>query len=316
MEEVIQRIPQQYVGENCAQLTIQYKNTLTRFDEYSILYHHNLDSDQYINNYTTDERNKQFPYHNIPIYYSKKGFLKYNSTNQLYDFEKTYIEIIDNKLLERVVVKDKENALVITKQLLSTKKDIPYIDTKISTMTRKEFDKLFEQPINSKEKVYIMNLKGILFSNNFAYKSELEFANTIKQKITREIEQYKERVFETNESYHYFDEYTIKYFENCLNNFNQNLLPSSILEESLIIKINGSNISIRIVSPKFIKPDCYIVTTYNIPITKYTLEQIKFLATKISTIKEPKIPLRLNPSITKEEIKKAKEFTKIKTKKL
>ena len=44
------------------------------------------------------------------------------------------------------------------------------------------------------------------------------------------------------------------------------------------------------------------------PITKYTLEQIKYLTPKIAKLKEPKISPRLNPGITKDDIRREKQL--------
>ena len=72
--EIVQRIESHYVGDECIQLAIPYRNAITILDQDGILFHDKIGSNLYINKYLEDERRSQFPYSNIPIYYSKKMF--------------------------------------------------------------------------------------------------------------------------------------------------------------------------------------------------------------------------------------------------
>ena len=48
----------------------------------------------------------------------------------------------------------------------------------------------------------------------------------------------------------------------------------------------------------------------DIPVTKYTLEQLKKLTPKLITAKEPAIPLGLNSNVSKKDIREAKKLVK------
>ena len=52
----------------------------------------------------------------------------------------------------------------------------------------------------------------------------------------------------------------------------------------------------------------YYVDKYNIPLSKYTIEELANY--KIIKTCDPEIPLKLNPEIKKEDIKKAKRMVK------
>ena len=80
---------------------------------------------------------------------------------------------------------------------------------------------------------------------------------------------------------------------------------------ALILNANENNIYLKYVFARFIKSDKYIIDIIDLPVNKYNLEQLKNLQPKIFTAKEPKISLKLNPNINKEDIQKAKQ--KIKT---
>lgn len=79
-------------------------------------------------------------------------------------------------------------------------------------------------------------------------------------------------------------------------------------ESILLVKTNGTDISIQVLNIYFIAQNHYKVDIYDLPITKYTLEQLKYLSPKVAKTKEPKIPLKLNPDITKEELKREKQL--------
>ena len=86
-----------------------------------------------------------------------------------------------------------------------------------------------------------------------------------------------------------FVEQNINRFD--LNDYNLNF---RLLDDSsvILVKTNGTEISIQGMDVYFVTPNCYKVISYDIPVTKYTLEQLKFLALPILKTKEPKISLK------------------------
>ena len=87
-------------------------------------------------------------------------------------------------------------------------------------------------------------------------------------------------------------------------------LPLNDDRTILLVKIKDNVITITGYNIYFISFDSYKVVEFDIPVTKYTLEQIKYLTPTIEKAKEPKIPLRLNPGVKKEDIKEAKQMVK------
>ena len=75
-----------------------------------------------------------------------------------------------------------------------------------------------------------------------------------------------------------------------------------------IVRIDGTNIKLQLIYTELLISNRYMVTIKNIPLNKYVLEQFKYMAPNIVELKEPKISLRLNPGITKDDIKEAKEM--------
>ena len=112
--EIVQRIQSHYVGDDCIQIMFPYQDTLTILNQDGMLYHHKPGSSVYVNKYLEDERRKQFPYSNIPTHFSRVKFKKVAYTNQLLDFEKPYIRIGDGYFSESFVIKDNNQALLIS----------------------------------------------------------------------------------------------------------------------------------------------------------------------------------------------------------
>ena len=82
--------------------------------------------------------------------------------------------------------------------------------------------------------------------------------------------------------------------------------------DTTIFVIRANNNDIKSKGYKFIHQydDFYYVDRYNIPVSNYTLEQLKEAHAKIKNSCEPDISLKLNPDITKDDLKQAKRMVK------
>jgi len=308
VNEIVQRVNSWYVGDDCAQLMVPYKNAITILDRNGIVYHHKEGSEVFINKYVTDERRKRFPYHSIPTHYTKFFDGRYQYTNQLLDFEQPYMRINDGSLIESYVVKDKSEALLVSK--------IMPIVKKTSFKTREEIEEMIKQPTQENEKIYYIYLDGTMPKNNeFGIVSEEEIFNYIKEQLSKNVADFREymgnepdstvsRYLKRNEFFLRFIEKNIDKLD--LNDYQMNLQIGS--KSILLVRTNGTDISLQGLDIYFIAPDHYKVDTYDMPITKYTLEQLKYLTPKIEKTKEPKISLKLNPGITKEDLKREKQL--------
>lgn len=304
--EIVQRIQSHYVGDDCIQIMFSYQDTLTIINQDGMLYHHKPGSSLYVNKYLEDERRKQFPYSNIPTHFSKDRSKKTAHTNQLLDFEKPYIRIGDGYFLESFVIKDNNQALLIN--------SIMQPDNHVEHMT---YDALLKYvgKHNSDEQVYYVYLSGALPGNNKAlFPSQERIYNHIRKRLSNNI-----RDFEKESEY--YDSSVGRYLrENpiFLDYVNQNMRDIDfssidfnvrINESMLIVRINKGNITIQGIEAMFVRENDYKVDIYDIPVTKYSLEQLKYVP-KINIAREPKIPLRLNPGVTRQDIKEAKQMIK------
>lgn len=305
--ETVLRINSWYVGEDCVQVMIPYKNAITILDRNGIVYHHKKGSEIFTNNYINDNRRTQFPYHSIPTHYAKVLGSKYKYTNQIFDFDQLYIRINNGKIIESFVVKDSNEALLVNKIM-------PFIE-KSSFKTRKEMEDIFKQTSNDNEEIYYLYLDGSM-SHQLTVSSEESIYTTIKNQLLKDVSILKKHISYENGSefsrYFEVNDYFLKFIEKNIDKLDLNELELNMQlfggKTIILIKTNGTDISIQGYDVYFISPDCYKVDSYDIPVTKYTLEQLKYLTPKIVKSKEPKIPLKLNPGITKEDLKREKKL--------
>lgn len=290
--QIIQKIEWQYVSDECVQVMIPYENTITILNKDGILFHHKPDSNLYINKYLKDERRKKFPYSNIPRHISKVNlFKKMNYTNQLLNFEESYIKISDGIISENFAVKEKQEALMICNIIT------PEEYTKF--MTYEELiNYLYEQ--NENEQIYHMYLNGGIIDEEIL-PTEKEIYEHLKMELAERIPKIMYRNFGVIIN---GDEY-IENTNLSIVDFNLKLHKGLIL----IVRIKDKDITIKAIEITFINLDKYKIKVYDFPVTKYCLEQLKY-ATKIYDTKEPKIPIRINPIVTKQDVKTAKQMVK------
>lgn len=306
--EIVQRIERHYIGDGCIQTMVPYRSSITILDKNDAIYHHVEGSSCYINKYLSDERRKCFPYSNIPTHFAKRGLTRLKFTNQIFNFDEPYIIIADGgRIVESFVTKDKDSALLVSKEL-------PITNVRTFYATRAELDKLIEKPQNPNEHLYVMFLRGSWYSDpSEAYISETEILSLFRETLLEQIKDYKKHELDYNNGYRYFSEVNIRCFEHFVENMGISDIPSNIPMDNgdnVIVKVDGSDISIQGISVVFMRPDCYQVTMSDIPVTTYTLEQIKSIGPKILKTKEPKIPLKLNPGVSKVDVIAAKTMIK------
>lgn len=305
MQETISRIPKHFVREDFgyAQIMIPYIDTLTVFDKDGLVFNQAPKYD-FINKYLEQDFRCGFPYHNIPNHIKRKGlFGRLNITNQLLKFDEHYITITDGLAIDRYVLLDKDEALIMTKVLPSDIHDENEYFNKDITMTREELDNMFK-PSSETEKVYIVSYNGELYhGSNIGYLDEDTFLNRQKEKFLREFKYY------SNNSSNNMSEDTFKFIQRKINEMNLDDLRDYSLDPAIyLIKIDGNNIKIQLICSYLVRSNEYKVTIKNIPLNKYVLEQFKFMAPNIIELKEPKISLKLNPGITQADINEAKEM--------
>lgn len=301
MKEIINRIPKHYVSKDlgCAQIMIPYVNTLSIFSKDGIVFN-KVPNNQFINQYLENPNSKEFPYHNIPNHIRRQGlFGRINMTNQLLNFDEHYVTISDGIAIDRCVLLDKDEALILTKILPHNIQDNSEYENKQVKMNRDELDQMFK-PSSESEKVYIATIDGTLYQGeNIGYKDEEHFLKSQREKFQRQF---------TTCSGTMSDD-TIEFIERKINEMTTDDLRNYPLPPAFyLIKINNTDIKIQLIYSEMIRSNEYKVMIKNIPLNKYVLEQFKYMAPNIVELKEPKISLRLNQGIVKEDITEAKKM--------
>ena len=304
MQEYIHRLPSHYVNEDkgCAQVMLPYQITMTLFNKDGIQFNQNNNQHAFINEYLNNMKRYAFPYHNIPNHIRRNHFFgRTNVTNQLFNFNEHYITITDGRAIDRCVLFDQGEALMLTKILpKKLDEDETEFKSKKIILTRDELDEFF-RPKNENEKTYLAatNNGDIFNGETVTYNTEDEFVEAKKKRIEDEFNRIRNQ----------FSEESIKFFEEKISTMSTSDLKDIILYPSVyLIRMNGTEISIELIIARIISSNKYELLIKKLPLNKYVLEQFKYMAPNIFELKEPKISLKLNQGITKEDVKKAKEM--------
>ncbi len=313
MAEVIQKIEKQYVGEDCIQMMIPFKKCITILNQDGILFHQMKGSNLlYINKYMEDERRKQFPYYNIPLHNARVGFNVLTYTNQLLEYGKPYIKIGDGKISENYVLKEKDEAVLVN-ATMEVNKNSKY-------MTYEEFLKVISKSDDKDEQTYFVYLDGSIPINEnednlYPFKDFKEaIYNWIQNKLMQNIKDFRDYQEEHSDlvgDYLKENPWFLNYMEACVKNLDLSLMEFNLKifkdVTLLVIRIKDKDIKIQGIEATFVKEDTFKVDMYDIPVTRYTLEQIKSIP-KMNITREPKISLKLNPHVTASDIEEAKQM--------
>lgn len=291
--EYIQRIPSHYVGSDCIQVMIPHINGgITILNSNEMTYHYLPNSSLFINRYISDERRKQFPYSQIPTHKSWVIGERIEYINQLFDFNRIYIEFADGIVKENYVIKDGNEALLATKFILPNQELTRF-------MSREEVEEL----INS--------------SNGGVYSSNGECVQNLSLPSNKMVLDYykkviiKKRKYEQNEYLLYDDEDLKEYFYKSVDKMTIDDVPEGItvFDDAILVFVEGNEIkSIKAIIVKFMSADSYMVEIYDYSITIYSLEYMKHLEqTNFIKTSEPKFSKFLNSKINSEDIKKEKK---------
>ncbi len=294
--EIIRKVNKYYVGDDCVQVMTGYRGCMLLLGPDQILYHDQANCD-YINKYLDDERRTQFPYSNIPYHYQRNGFKKVKYVNQLIDFDKPYLKLSNNGMVEIYAIKDRDSAFVVSKicmhdeeqELLLSRAEIE--DYFALTENRDQLI-IYEGQVNGG--LEIPSNEDILSSYKATAEDEIGFMlNTTTAHVTSNLSYQK--------------------YARLIESASIESVPENakfMADDIMIIRMQDGKMTLKNVTVRFMAPDCYKVYEQLIPLTTYTLDQIKSRITKAKSCPEPKIPLRLNSEIAPEEIVKARRLVK------
>lgn len=294
--EFIQRIESHYVGEDCIQIMIPHylNNGITVLNSEGMTYHYKPNSNLFINKYIYDERKTQFPYSQIPNHKTRVGFKKIEYINQLLEFNRVYITIENGIITEYFVIKDKDEALLAKKYLLPKEREPKFMNrNEVIELLKSANSGLFSKDAGCYQNYNILTEKQIL--------------EWYKEQIIKIRN--KEEYCSTNNT---ISKDITNFINKSLNKLTIDDLPNDIIiaDDIFMISTNKTEIdSIKSIIIKFMGNNQYKIESYDFPITAYTLEyMLKLEQTNSRKTQEPKFPRSLNKTISKEEIKKAKQL--------
>lgn len=297
--EYAQRIESHYVGEDCIQIMLPHsQGTLTLLSDMGISYHsYNNNSDTYINKYLADERRRQFPYSDIPIHTQYSQGQKYDTVNQLIEFNKPYL-LISNCLIEKYAVKDGDDAIFISKALTPT-------DYKLSYLTNKEVQNLYHQP-----NTLIFYYDGKRNEDGF-FPTEDEIVRYFIKQNEYTLTRLEEKIKYNGGATH-LDKLLKESLQANIRNYTINSVePNLLLDEDIVfVEYDENGIKgVKTLKVTFLKPDLYKVETTIYPLAQYTLASAKNLEqTSSQPTKEPTFSRLLNPVINRTAVEKGKKL--------
>lgn len=246
---IVKKIDSQYIGEDCVQVMVPYKESLIVFDENGILYAHKEGQKARKNKYLQDERRNQFPYSKIPMHYRKVNlFDKMHYANQLFDFEKPYICITDKGMFQIFIAREDDEVFLVhtNMQIKKENVDFGYVYVDYDYLAQ-----LLEEKITDTEKKFVVYPTGI--------------------------------------------------FNPLIAN------DKDIRKGALVVKTDENGMNIQYVKANISHMDhnyrcIYKADIVGITFQDYKPELLNSLIKK-SKFKKPKISLRLNPNVTREQLK-------------
>lgn len=293
--EFVQRIQEHYVSDDCIQMMIpQTKSTLTILSDEGIVYHNaNSQPEKYINKYLEDERRNRFPYNIIPTHIQSKDMMSYQCINQLFEYDKPYIEIT-NGITERYAIKDGNEALLISKGLEPSS-----IENRV--LTNDEVRNLLQQ-----ENQIMLLANGMITEGYFA--TEEQIVELEREKLEKQLAEAKAYCDAYGETYR--DVMLVESLERNLMGLSIDTVPPTNFMDVALIEYNENGMTdIKVVSISFVESNKYKVVIKNYAIKKYTIEEALEIEKESSKIaKEPTFSRFLNTNIDRKSIKKESKF--------
>jgi len=292
------------VAGDCVQYMAGYENYLMVFGNNDLMYFKNVDESIHLlygeskNAYLKDERRNKFPYSQIPEHIERVSlFRKLIFANQIFDFGKPYILMFDGALAVVTVFKVGEEALAYSKQFAGK-----LSNERTRVITSKELEiylatgSLEQLDENDYNNSFIFDNSGRLYEP-YAVNERLEQTsfNNEKQRQQRIIDDYIEDKFQKN----------IKL---------EKIAPFIVTQKMMIKFKQNGEIKLDHFVIKYLQRGEYEITLRDELIPMESLSMLKLIEELpiIETMIEPKISLKLNRGITKEQLEKEKVLIRTK----
>lgn len=300
----VSRVPSHYVGDDCAQVMIWYREYMTMFNKRGIQYHYSPENVINVNGYLNDDRRFNFPYYDIPKHIERRFFRKYNVTNQLLNYEESYVTISGNSIVESVAVLNKDEALVVNNVLPIKRRTI--------NVNREELDNLFKKDKDT----YILRVDGSACNENYSFSivTEDDILRQSRDILYKDLDRIKEL---TSINLEYFD-FTKDWIEKNIDGIIEKIsidtipkVPLDVHDGVVVVKIIDGLINVSVIEEvMFLGPNQYRVVVRELPMMdkKITIDTLRML--KIDNIKEPIISRKLNPNIDRGLVEENKRLVK------
>lgn len=265
---IIQRIEKKYVLREFLEVILEYKKSLLLVGNNEVIYHDEDGYDQ-INKFLTDKRKKQFP----KLKESKKNK---KLTSQIIDFNVPYFRIQDDINSICFAIKDGKEAIFVNDFLIPT-------EQKIRFMTRGELERFFS---SSKSELKLFRYDGRL-TNNLEIPSDDDILDLFRLEV---LEKYV---------YNMSDD-AIRVLAPIVNSASSSTISKNFqfMEDNiLVIKSSESDLSISYVSIRYEDNNWFKLISNKVPVTKYTLEQIKEITKQIDEDDNQKIDAKFPSKI-------------------
>lgn len=296
MTRVIQKVDEKYVGKDCIQMMVGYRNYLVIFDNGENLYC-DFPNCEYIHSYIEDERRKEFPYSNIPTHIKRVLFQKYKVANQLLNFNTPYFIFSSEFSRISYAIRDGENALFVNDFFPSFRVEEEYV-------TRKELEDFFGKNEDG--------LNCFYYNGNWCGSLIMPTQEDILIHFKQYMKNHWVNKWIPQEGAYY--DWQRNQLISIIENTTSNSIPKEYnfcTDDILMIKSKGKELFVSLVSIRYINENSYKIIKRIVPINHYTLEQIKEMNEKIVNANEPRISLSLNPNLTKEDIVEGAKLKRI-----
>lgn len=326
-EELI-KIRPEYVGNDCIQTMIGYLDNFRLYGNGTLLYHGKLTKKQpYVNAYLTDSRASHFPYSSIPEHIEREFGIKYRFVNQICDYEKPYVSVIDGKIFQETFYQYNGDTLLHVRPLIAlqyldwysdmVENDLETIDPNSAEATT--FETVFSSP---EDLVSYLNTGVKEGESPYTFVHCLNLGNnqegceipTRQALMNHEREELMKRLHSPMGKEVFPTKGMQEELLNAIFEIKE-LSQKEILRNYVMVKgTQNGNLELSTLQIFYRDPEQYIVWQLPIPIEKEDIEKIHKEVSRIKHFKKPRILSKDNPDIPEEQIEleqqKAKQLRK------
>lgn len=317
-DSIVLRVKDCYIVDDCCQLMMPYLDIATVISKDGVLFYDNKPCNKtFINKYVDDSRKNGMPYSNIPKHVSSDFGVVMDYANVLLDYNKLYVAITSGYITVFKSIKEKDKAFIISKSIYPTKVSDEHEIGVIARMEAEDFntrEELYDilGKNNYDDVYYVLDngtyLKHLSIPSNEELKESS--ANRLRKTVSKVVNYIDEYDNELGD--YLSDTGLIEFLKESSNKDSIDNSKCPLFDDHTLfaVRTKENELSIEGYNITFISPDNFFVDRFIVPVNDTELSDIYKSAKIVRKTRSPKIPLRLNPDIDKEDIKKAKLLVK------